>query len=156
MKKWFILYTKPNQEIKVADQLKEMNINCFCPTVTVIKNYSDRKKKILKPLLPSYVFVNIEEAKRNDVFLAFGIVRYMFWLGKPAIVRESEIELMKQYLNGIYQSVSLTNFTRGQLYKISEGLFSGKIGKVVETKKNKIKLELQSLGVIVTLRLKAI
>ena len=80
----------------------------------------------------------------------------MFWLGKPAIVRESEIELMKQYLNGIYQSVSLTNFTRGQLYKISEGLFSGKIGKVVETKKNKIKLELQSLGVIVTLRLKAI
>ena len=156
MKKWFILYTKPNQEIKVAGQLKEMNINCFCPTVTVIKNYSDRKKKILKPLLPSYVFVNIEEAKRNDVFLAFGIVRYMFWLGKPAIVRESEIELMKQYLNGIYQSVSLTNFTRGQLYKISEGLFSGKIGKVVETKKNKIKLELQSLGVIVTLRLKAI
>ena len=156
MKKWFILYTKPNQEIKVADQLKEMNINCFCPTVTVIKNYSDRKKKILKPLLPSYVFVNIEEAKRNDVFLAFGIVRYMFWLGKPAIVRESEIELMKQYLNGVYQSVSLTKFTRGQLYKISDGLFSGKIGKVVETQRNKIKLELQSLGVIVTLRLKAI
>ena len=156
MKKWFILYTKPNQEIKVADQLKEMNINCFCPTVTVVKNYSDRKKKMLKPLLPSYVFVNIEEAKRNDVFLAFGIVRYMFWLGKPAIVRESEIELMKQYLNGIYHSVSLTKFTRGQLYKISEGLFSGKIGKVVETQRNKIKLELQSLGVIVTLRLRTI
>ena len=80
----------------------------------------------------------------------------MFWLGKPAIVRESEIELMKQYLDGVYQSVSLTKFTRGQLYKISEGLFSGKIGKVVETQKNKIKLELQSLGVIVTLRLKTI
>ena len=155
MKKWFILYTKPNQEIKVADQLKGINIESFCPTVTIIKNYSDRKKKIVKPLLPSYVFVNIEEAKRNDVFLAFGIVRYMFWLGKPAIVRESEIELMKQYLNGIYQSVSLTNFTRGQLYKISQGVFSGRVGKVVESKKNKIKLELQSLGMIVTLRLKA-
>ena len=124
MKKWFILYTKPNQEIKVADQLKGMNIKSFCPTVTIIKNYSDRKKKILKPLLPSYVFVNIEEAKRNDVFSAFGIVRYMFWLGKPAIVRESEIELMKQYLSGIYQSVSLTKFTRGQLYKISDEIFT--------------------------------
>ena len=156
MKKWFILYTRPNQEIKVADQLKGMNITSFCPTVSIIKNYSDRKKKILKPLLPSYVFVNIEEAKRNNVFSVFGIVRYMFWLGKPAVVRESEIELMKQYLNGLYQSVSLTKFTRGQLYKISDGLFSGKIGKVVETQKNKIKLELQSLGVIVTLRLKAI
>ena len=155
MKKWFILYTRPNQEIKVAEQLKEINISCFCPTVTIFKQYSDRKKKLLKPVLPSYVFVFIEEEKRNDVFSVFGIVRYMFWLGKPATVRESEIELMKQHLNGIYQSVSLTKFTRGQLYKISEGVFSGRIGKVIETQKNKIKLELQSLGMIVTLRLKA-
>ncbi len=155
MKKWFILYTRPKQEIKVAEQLREMNISCFCPTVTIFKQYSDRKKKILKPLLPSYVFVFIEEGKRNNVFSVYGIVRYMFWLGKPATVRQSEIELMKQYLNGIYQSVSLTKFTRGQLYKISEGVFSGKIGKVVETQKNKIKLELQSLGMTVTLRLNA-
>ena len=155
MKKWFILYTKANQEIKVAEQLKEMKISCFCPVVTIIKQYSDRKKKVLKPLLPSYVFVFIEEEKRNDVFSVFGIVRYLFWLGKPASVRESEIELMKQHLNGIYQSVLLTKFTRGQLYKISEGVFSGRIGKVIESQKNKIKLELQSLGMIVTLRLKA-
>ena len=155
MKKWFILYTKPNHEIKVAKQLEAINICCFCPTVTIYKQYSDRKKKVIKPLLPSYLFVYIEEGKRNDVFSVFGIVRYMFWLGKPAIVRESEIELMRQYLNGIYQSVSLTKFTRGQLYKISEGVFSGKIGKIVETQRNKIKLELQSLGIIVTLRLNA-
>jgi transcription antitermination factor NusG len=155
MKKWFILYTKPNQEIKVAEQLNDLNISCFCPTVTIFKDYSDRKKKLLKPLLPSYVFVFIEEGKRNDVFSVCGIVRYMFWLGKPATIRESEIELMEQYLNGIYQSVSLTKLTRGQLCKISDGIFSGRIGKVVETQKNKIKLELQSLGMIVTLRLKA-
>ena len=59
MKKWFVLYTRPNQEIKVAEQLKEMKISCFCPTVSIIKQYSDRKKKVLKPLLPSYVFVFI-------------------------------------------------------------------------------------------------
>ena len=155
MKKWFVLHTRPNQEIKVVEQLKEMKISCFCPTVTVIKHYSDRKKKLIKPLLPSYVFVFIEEGNRNDVFSVFGIVRYMFWLGKPATVRESEIELMREYLNGIYQSISITKFTRGQLYKISEGVFSGRIGEVIETKKNKVKLELQGLGMIVTLRLKA-
>jgi len=155
MKKWFILYTKANQEIKVAEQLKEMKISCFCPVVTIIKQYSDRKKKVLKPLLPSYVFVFIEDENRNDVFSVFGIVRYMFWMGKPATVRESEIELMREYLNGIYQSISITKFTRGQLYKISEGVFSGRIGKVIESQKNKIKIELQSLGMIVTLRLKA-
>ena len=153
MKKWFVLYTRPNQEIKVAEQLKEMDISCYCPTITVIKQYSDRKKKILKPLILSCVFVFIEEARRNDVFSVFGVVRYMFWLGKPAIVREKEVELMKQYLNGEFQLVSLTNFKKGQLHKISEGVFTGKIGKVVETQKNKIKLELESLGMMVSLRL---
>ena len=155
MKKWFVIYTKANQEIKVTEQLNEIGISSYCPTVTIIKQYSDRKKKILKPLIPSYVFVFTEEGRRNDVFSVFGIVRYMFWLGKPATIRECEIELMKQYLDGLYQSVSVTKFKRGQLYKITEGVFSGRIGKVVENKKNKIKLELQSLGMFVTLRLKA-
>lgn len=153
MKKWFVIYTKANQEIKVTEELNKIGITCYCPTVTIIKQYSDRKKKILKPLIPSYVFVFIEEGRRNDIFSVFGIVRYMFWLGKPAEVREKEIELMKKYLNGEFQSVSLTNFTKGQLHKISEGLFAGNIGRVLEIQKNKIKLQLESLGMIVTLKL---
>ena len=153
MKKWFVIYTKANQEIKVAEQLNKIGISCYCPTVTIIKQYSDRKKKILKTLIPSYVFVLIEEGRRNDIFSVFGVARYMFWLGKPAVVREKEIELMKKYLNGEFQSVSLTNFTKGQLHKISEGIFKGKIGRVIEIQKNKIKLQLESLGMIVTLKL---
>jgi transcription antitermination factor NusG len=99
--------------------------------------------------------VYIEEQKRNDVFSVFGVVRYLFWLGKPAIIREKEIKLMQRYLNGVYESVSLSCFTKGQVHKISEGIFSGRTGKIIETQKNKIKLELESLGMIVTLRLQA-
>jgi hypothetical protein len=68
-----------------------MGIFCYCPTVTIIKQYSDRKKKILKPLLPSYLFVFVEEEKRNDVFSVFGIVRYMFWLGKPQPLEKTKL-----------------------------------------------------------------
>lgn len=156
MKKWFVLYTKPNQEIKVVNDLSQMGIKCYCPTTKVIKQYSDRKKKILNPLMPSYVLVYINESNRNDVFSVSGVVRYLFWLGKPAIIRENEVELMKRYLKGVYESVSLTNFTKGQLYRISEGILSGKTGRVIETQKNKIKLELQSLGMVVTLKLQAV
>ena len=155
MKKWFVLYTKPNQEIKVVEQLNEMGITCYCPTAKIIKQYSDRKKKILKPLMPSYVLVFIEEHNRNNVFLVFGVVRYLFWLGKPAMIRESEIDLMKQYLNGVYTSVSLRKFTKGQVCKISEGVFAGRSGEIIEAQKNKIKIELESLGMIVTLKLQA-
>ncbi len=62
---------------------------------------------------------------------------------------------MKKYLNGVYQSVSLKKFKRGQIYKISEGLFAGEAGRIIETQKNKIKIELESLGMTVSLRLQA-
>jgi len=155
MKKWFVLYTKPHQELKVVQQLKEIGISSYCPTVKLIKQYSDRKKKVQKPLISPYVMVFIEESKRNAVFSVFGIVRYLFWLGKPAVIQEKEITLMKKHLNGIYSAVSLTTLTKGQLFKISEGPLAGRSGRVIEAQKNTIKLQLVSLGMLVTLRLEA-
>lgn len=155
MKKWFVLYTKPHQELKVVKQLKEIGISSYCPTVKLIKQYSDRKKKVQKPLISPYVMVFIEEHKRNAVFSVFGIVRYLFWLGKPAVIQEKEITLMKKHLNGIYSAASLTTLTKGQLFKISEGPLAGRSGRVIEAQKNTIKLQLESLGMLVTLRREA-
>ena len=60
---------------------------------------------------------------------------------------------MKKYLSCEFQSVSLTCFTKGQLHQISEGVFAGKIGRIIEIQKNKIKLQIESLGMIVSLKL---
>ena len=152
MKNWFVLYTKPKQELRVVDELSKIGINSYCPTVKMIKQYSDRKKKIEKPLIPSYIMVYIEESKRKLVFSIPGIVRYLFWLGKPAIVHENEINIMKKHLAGVYSSISISKLIIGQLYKISEGPLAGNTGKIVEMKKNKVKLELASLGMTVVLK----
>ena len=155
MKKWFVLCTKPHQELKVADKLSQLGITSYCPTVTTIKQYSDRKKKVKKPLISSYIMVFIEDKNRVDVFSVFGVVRYLFWLGKPAVISENEICFMKNHLNGVYKSVSQTNLKKGQFYKITEGPLAGSIGRVIETQKNKIKLELKSIGMLVTLNREA-
>ena len=68
-KKWFVVYTKPHQELKVADQLSSMGIINYCPTITLMKQYSDRKKKVIKPLLSSYVLVKLEENQRKQKLL---------------------------------------------------------------------------------------
>ena len=155
MKKWFVLYTRPQQELKVSEKLSQIGITNYCPTVTLIKQYSDRKKKVQKPLIPSYIMVFIEDHKRVDVFSVFGVIRYLFWLGKPAVISEDEISLMKNYLNGVYKSIFLTTLTKGQLYKITEGPLQGRIGTVIEIQKNKIKLELKSMAMLVTLNREA-
>ncbi len=151
-KKWFVIYTRPKWELKVAVQLTIMGITNYCPTITVVKQYSDRKKKVNKPLLSSYVMVHLEENQRDKVFACLGIVRYLFFLGKPAVVSASEINVMKDNLRGVYNDIKVATLSVGQSHTITEGPFSGICGKVVQINKTKVKLELASLGMCITLK----
>jgi transcriptional antiterminator RfaH len=149
--KWFVLYTKPNYELKVAEGISTLGINAYCPTFTQIKHYTDRKKKVQKPLLPSYVLVQLSEEDRPKVFAIPGVVRYLFWLGKPAVVREQEIELLRKNLKGIFDEAKISKLSIGKEYTIPSGPLKGHTGKVLNVLKNKLRLELPSLGLFVTL-----
>lgn len=154
-KKWFVVCTKPQQELKVSSQLSTMGITNYCPTITLVKQYSDRKKKVNKPILSSYLMVQLEENKRQKVFACSGIVRYLFFLGKPAVVAASDITLMQNHLNGVYNDIKVTTLSIGDSHTIKKGPFSGVSGKVVETDNTKVKLELASLGMHITLKKQA-
>ena len=151
-KKWFVVYTKPQQELKVSHELSAMGIKNYCPSITLVKQYSDRKKKVKKPLLSSYVMVNLEENQRGKVFSCKGIVRYLFFLGKPAVVSAFEIDLMQDHLNGVYRDFNVATLMVGDIHTITEGPFSGVSGEVVHTDNAKVKLELTSLGMSIILK----
>ena len=149
--KWFVLYTKPNFEIKVANAINSMGIEAYCPVFHQIKQYSDRKKKIIKPLIPSYIFLKIPKENRNIVFTIPGVVRYLFWLGKPAQVKEKEIEMLKGNLTDNYDEVLISKLKKGNKYTIPSGPLKGRTGTVLDVLKNKLRLELPSMGLFVTL-----
>ena len=154
-KKWFVVHTRPQQELKVAERLSAMGITNYCPTISLVKQYSDRKKKVNKPLLSSYVMVELEEKERQKVFSCNGIVRYLFFLGKPAVIPASDIILMQNHLNGVYNDSKVTTLSVGDSHTITQGPFSGVSGRVVETDNTKVKLELASLGMRITLKKQA-
>src|SRR5690606_12212796 len=95
---WYVLYVKSKYEIKAASTLEKMGIETFCPVVKELRQWSDRKKMILKPLFNSYVFIKIKEENREQVFDVTGIVRYVYWLGKPAMVNDKEINTIKEWV----------------------------------------------------------
>ena len=149
---WYVLYTKPHNEIRVANSLERIGIRSYCPVFKQVKQYSDRKKKVVTPLIRSYVMVNIGDKERDRVFDIPGVIRYVYWLGKPAIVRDKEIQLMEKTFSGIYQGISITNIKKGANHTIQDGPFKGQSGEVINILNKSIKLELASLGVIVTLK----
>ncbi len=148
---WYVLYTKPRQEKKVEDCLNAIGIEAYCPLVTVVKQWSDRKKKVQLPLISSYVFVNIEEKDRDAVFRVPGIVRYLFWLGKPAVVRANEIEALQKSLANVVTSFEVNSFQKDKHYTIPEGPFKGFEGIVKNVSATTIQLLLVDLGFLITL-----
>ena len=103
-KKWFVLCTKPRTEIKVSQRLSVLEIENYTPTRIEVRQWSDRKKKITVPLLPSMLLVNLHEKEVNKVFEVSGVVRYLFENQKRAEVSNEEVLAMKYYLDNTYYS----------------------------------------------------
>jgi transcription antitermination factor NusG len=97
-KKWFVLCTKPKNELKVTSRLTKIGIEVYTPTKVEVRQWSDRKKKVTIPLLPSMVLVRLLEKEVNLVFDVPGAVRFLFEHGKRATVLNEEVLAMKRYL----------------------------------------------------------
>ncbi|MFB9077375.1 UpxY family transcription antiterminator [Flavobacterium procerum] len=152
---WYVIYTKPKWEKKVAEKLEQSGIDCYCPIITQIKQWSDRKKKVEVPLFNSYVFVRLEEADRNSVFQVSGVVRYLFWLGKPAIVKDEEIEIIKSSLKSPnIADVTVTSIQVGDKIKLESGAFSNQEAIVQEVSNTHYILILESLGCVLKIKYK--
>ena len=139
-KKWFVVYTKPRNELKVSQRLSVLGVENYTPTRIEVRQWSDRKKKILVPLLPSMVLVSLDEKDVNKVFETPGVVRYFFENGKRAIVPKKEVLAMQHYLEHSYhqkqQEVAIGDTLQVPLLE-QEAILLSKKGKncIVQLKK---------------------
>jgi transcriptional antiterminator RfaH len=123
---WYIIYTKPKNEKKLAERLSAREINCFLPLVKVVKNWHDRKKILLEPAFPSYMFVNLK--KLSDYFDALntdGAVTYVKAGQQPSIVRQHVIDQIKTVIHQDNVQVVSENIEAGMTRVITEGPFAG-------------------------------
>lgn len=151
IKKWFVVITNSRAEQKVAQQIQELGIEAYCPTRVRIKQWSDRKKKITESLIPSIVFVKIEEDKRNLVFQSRGVARYLYWLERPAVVRDLEIETMREWLKKDYLDPKIEHLKPGDRVSIPNGPFKGQQAVLREASNNSMQLLLVEVGIKITI-----
>lgn len=156
-KKWFILIVKSKNELKVSENLTEMGLEVYCPTVKEVRVWSDRKKTVEVPLFKSYVFVHITEAQRQSVFVVPGVMRYLFWLGRPAVVRTEEMVSLQKWLSDDeVEEVTLAKIAPGDTITIKKGVLKDKDAVVQEVSKKRVRLVIQGLGMVINMKLKEI
>ncbi len=133
-KNWYAVYTKPRAEKKLHAHLEDKNITSFLPLRRELKLWSDRKKWVEQPLLPSYLFVQIEEASRFDVLNTPGAVRYISFEGKPAAIPDNQILNLQQLISVSPKSIDVDYglVKRGDRVEVTSGALRGIIGEVVQ------------------------
>ena len=127
---WYVVYTYPKAERKVDRKLREIGVTTFLPLHKVVKQWSDRKKKLEIPLFPNYVFVYTTYQKRFEVFKVSEVVRFVSFEGKPASIEESTINFLKKILKG-HVEVFNHDFQEGEMIKINQGQFAGVEGLII-------------------------
>jgi transcription antitermination factor NusG len=150
-KKWYAVYTRSRFEKKVAEVLTKRNIEAFCPLNKVKKQWSDRKKIVDEPLFSCYVFVRVSEAEHTLVKKADGVLNLVYWLGKPAVIRDEEIETIKSFLTE-YTNIKLEKIdvNVSDLVKIVRGPLMEMEGAITEVRHKTCKVFLPSLGYAMT------
>lgn len=144
---WYAVYTKPKWEKKVAELLTRKNIEAYCPLNKVVKQWHDRKKTVEEPLFTSYVFVCISAAQKAEVCKTVGVLNFVHWLGKPAVIRAEEIDAIKDFLK-YYSNIRLekTEVCLNDTVRVQSGPLESREGKVLEVQQRVIKVSIPSLG----------
>lgn len=144
---WYVVYTRPRWEKKVAAILADKGIVHYCPLNKVQKQWTDRKKVVMEPLFKGYVFVQVADQKKWDIKLIDGILNYVYWLGKPATVRQEEIDTIRKFLQE-FHDVEVINATPGtsDTVVVKQGVLMNYKGIVVEVLGNKARVKIESMG----------
>ena len=146
-KNWYAVYTRPSCEKKIAGLFTKWKIENFYPLNYVRTNVSWRNKTQSEPLFKSYIFVHISETEISRLYKAEGVVSVLYWLGQPAVIKDEEVETIKEFASN-YRSlrVERTNVNINDSVKIINGPSYRKEGNFISIKNKTVKVNLPSLG----------
>lgn len=147
---WVVIYVKSRAEKKVAVTLGQMGIEVFLPLIKTVKIWSDRKKSIEIPLINGYLFLKLDKTDKQVVLSVKGVVGFVMLAKEMAIVRENEIQSIKQFIELGYQiEVGRIDglHKKGDKVKITSGVLKGVEGYIREINSNKtIEVLLEGIG----------
>lgn len=146
-RKWKVVYTRSNYEKKAHELLSQCGLHSFCPVITTRSKWADRFKVIEKPLFPSYLFVYVSPAEEQKVLTISGILNYVNFGGKPAIMPDEDISRVNDILSRYQDIETISNrqLAIGDQVMINKGFKAGTQAEILEVQEKTVLLILNQL-----------
>ncbi|HRJ30871.1 MAG TPA: UpxY family transcription antiterminator [Cyclobacteriaceae bacterium] len=147
-KNWYVFYTKSRHEKKVRDLLQRRGFEVFLPMQKVMRQWSDRKKKVEVPLFNSYIFVLTVPPFVQDVLQVPGVAWAIRHNGKPAILRDKEYKTIQRFLEtGLsIEILPAADVEEGDWVKVMDGSLKGAVGQVASKNPGRFMVLLEAIG----------
>ncbi len=144
---WYAVYTYPKVEKRVHSDITELGFESFLPTHTIIRQWSDRKKKVEEPLFPNYVFVRTNLQRRFDILKVPGLVRFITFEGQPLSIPDEQIDQVKSIMSSD-SDITCEKYDRkvGEKVLVTNGQFKGIEGVIKNVNgKSRLIIEIEAL-----------
>jgi transcription termination/antitermination protein NusG len=135
---WFALYVKSRHEFVTDGELVRKGFQTFLPSIARQQHWKDRKKHVLFPLFPGYLFVSA--SPENDSFAAVlktrGAVRLISsGTGRPTPVPDAEIDSLRLMIQSGKDFDIYPNLKEGMPVRVTKGPLRGAEG-LLSSKEN--------------------
>ena len=139
-RQWLVAYVQSCLEKKTAERLKAMGVEYYLPIQSEIRQWSDRRKKVDRLVIPMMIFVHVTPQERPLPLTLQAISRYMVLRGesRPAVIPEEQMERFRFMLDYSPEAVAV---------KVINGPLAGLEGELVMIGgKSKVAVRLDMLG----------
>lgn len=150
---WYALYIKPRWEKKVAPLLERAGYEIYCPMARRSRQWSDRIKVVTEPVFRGYIFIRVTKDRLWESLQTPGVIAPVRYLGRPAVVRDEEIDTIRKFLNEFeefeVENIALDENSR---VRIKQGVLMDYQGIVMEVYGTTAIVKIDSLGLQMSAR----
>jgi len=124
---WYAVKTMSRHERFVANELEYQGVTSFLPSITEIHRWSDRRRKVERPLFPGYLFVRaaMSAQLRRAVLFARGVAGFITMKGDPIPIPDEQIENVQKLLANDIPCIAHPFLRIGQRVRIRGGSLNG-------------------------------
>jgi transcriptional antiterminator RfaH len=156
---WHVCYLRPRSEKIVYKKIEELQIGVFLPLVKSLRVYKTKRKTILLPLFPGYIFVWIASGYRHHITAFSEVYQFIKFKDEYARVSEEEINNLKLLVQNLKEEKEIFSevaFQKGKNVEVIQGPFSGMKGKMIKRNgKHRIVVELKAISQAISIKVDA-
>lgn len=150
-RQWLVAYVQSCLEKKTAQRLAAMGIECYLPVQSEIRQWSDRRKRVDRLVIPMMIFVHVSPQERPLPLSLQAVSRYMVLRGEstPAVIPDEQMAQFRFMLDYSPEAVEMcsTPLAPGDAVKVIKGPLAGLEGELITIDgKSKVAIRLDMLG----------